>query len=68
MINNPEKYKVQYERTMNSDMTYPLDIMWNKGRWLLLDGLHRLVKAKILGHDKVKVRKISRDRIKDISK
>lgn len=43
---------------MNADMTYPLDIMFWKDRWVMLDGLHRLLKAKHLGMSKVTVRKI----------
>ncbi len=65
---NPKKHKKEYQRVMNADLRYPLDIMLNKGRWLMLDGLHRLVKAKILGWEKVKVRKISRSKIKGILK
>ena len=68
VISDPEKYKVEYDRTMNADLSYPIDIMENKGRWLILDGLHRLVKAKILGFDKVKVRKIPRTEILKIQK
>jgi len=66
VINNPEKFKKEYERTMKVDMSHPIDIMMNKGRWLILDGLHRLVRAKIQGEDKVKVRKIPRLEISKI--
>lgn len=59
VINNKKLYKEEYERSMNSDLSYPLDIMFWKGRWVMLDGLHRLVKAKILGFNKIKVRKVS---------
>lgn len=58
----------EYDRTMNADLTYPIDIMENKGKYLILDGLHRLLKYKILGYDKVKVRIIPRDEIPNISK
>ena len=58
MLSEPEKYKIEFDRTMSSDLKYPLDIMFWKNRWLLLDGLHRLVKAKQLGMKGVKVRKI----------
>ncbi len=61
IINNPQKYKEEYERAMNSDLSFPIDIMKNKGRWLILDGLHRLMKASILKHKKVKVRKILKE-------
>ncbi len=68
IINHPEKYKEEYERTMKTDLGFPIDIMRNKGRWLILDGLHRLMKAKILGMKKVKVRKIPRSEMGKILK
>ncbi|MGV8142254.1 MAG: hypothetical protein ACP5NS_01305 [Candidatus Pacearchaeota archaeon] len=68
IINNPKKYKEEYERTMKADLKYPIDIMENKGRWLILDGLHRLMKAHILKMKKVNVRIIPRDKIPKILK
>jgi len=68
VINNPEKYKSQYNRVMESDISYPIDVMENKGRLVILDGLHRLVKCKLLGMNKVNVRIIPRSEIKNISK
>ena len=64
----PEKHSDQYDRTMKSDLSYPLDIMFWKNRWLLLDGLHRLLKAYILGQPTVKVRKVSTSMIPKITK
>lgn len=55
---NPEKFSQEFERVMHAPLQYPIDIMFNKGRWLILDGLHRLVKAKVLGLKKVRVRKV----------
>ena len=40
----------------------------NKDRLVILDGLHRLVKYKLLGMNKVKVRIIPRSEILNISK
>ncbi len=68
VINSPKDHKKEYERTMNADISHPIDIMENKGRWLILDGLHRLVKAKILGNSEVKIRKIPRSKIPEIIK
>lgn len=68
VLNDPEKYADQYERIMNSDISYPIDIMENKGRYVILDGLHRLVKCKILRMNKVNVRIIPHSEIKNISK
>ena len=66
VINDPEKYPERYKRVMEAKLDWPIDIMFWRGRWLLLDGLHRLTKAKILGRKKVKVRKIPRERIPEI--
>jgi len=66
VLAEPEKYSEEYNRTMKADLSHPLDIMLNKGRWLLLDGLHRLVKARVLKQKTVKVRKIPREMIERI--
>lgn len=68
VLSDPETYKGQYERTMRADLSHPLDIMFWKNRWLLLDGLHRLLKAKILGQTSVKVRKVPVSAISKITK
>jgi len=68
VIQNPEKYKEEYERTMKADLKYPIDIMQNKGKWLILDGLHRLMKSFIQGQTEVLVRKIPREEIPNIEK
>ena len=62
----PELYRDQYERTMKSDLSFPIDIMYNKGRWLILDGLHRLMKAVHNGERNVAVRKIPRTLVPEI--
>jgi hypothetical protein len=66
VLENPEAHKAEYDRTMESDLVHPIDIMGNKGRWLILDGLHRLMKSSLLHKDTVQVRKISRDYIPQI--
>ncbi len=68
VLTEQDKYRDEFERTMKADLKYPLDIMFWKNRWLLLDGLHRLVKAKYLGMEKVKVRKIPQEAIPLIKK
>lgn len=68
VIEHPTKYAEEYARTLKADLSYPIDIMENKGRWLILDGLHRLMKAYIQGQKVVCVRKIPRDKIPSIQK
>jgi len=55
---HPELWREEYERTMQADLTYPIDIKWHKGRWVIMDGLHRLLKASILDLKTVQVRKL----------
>lgn len=68
VIKFPEQYKDEYDRIIISDISYPIDIMENKGRRLILDWLHRLVKLKILGKTEIQVRKIPREKIPEIIK
>lgn len=56
VIENPIIYHEEYDRIMSADIQYPIDVMKNKGRLVILDGLHRLVKCKLLGYKKIKVR------------
>lgn len=63
VIEHPDQHTEEYERTMQSDTNYPLDIMYWKERWLILDGLHRLMKQAIQGAESVRVRKIPKEAI-----
>ena len=63
-INNPTKYPTHKKRIQICDISYPIDIMQNpNGKWLILDGLHRLVKIVMEGKKNVKVRKLPRELI-----
>jgi hypothetical protein len=66
VINHPEIEKSHFAKVQAADLIYPIDIMENKGRWLILDGLHRLVKAYLEGKKTISVRKIPRSRIPEI--
>lgn len=59
VINNMDTYPFHRDKILNSDTSYPIDIMKNKkGKWLTLDGLHRLVKLHLNKVSKIQVRKI----------
>lgn len=59
VMNNMDAYPYHRDKILNSDTSHPLDIMKNKkGKWLTLDGLHRLVKLFLNKESKIKVRKI----------
>lgn len=66
-LKNPEKEPSHFKKIVEANMQYPIDIMWNKDRWTLLDGYHRLARAYQLGHKTVKVRKIPRSYISKIT-
>ena len=68
VIDHPEQYYEEYGRTMQSNTAYPIDIMFWKIRWLILDGLHRLMKRSIQGEQIVEVRKIPESAIPFIKK
>ncbi|MEK7650629.1 MAG: cupin domain-containing protein [Patescibacteria group bacterium] len=66
VIENPELHQEEWQRIQRADTSHPLDVMENKGKWLLLDGLHRLVKLFLAGNKEVPVRIIPRSRIPEI--
>lgn len=68
IMEDPLKHPQEYARTLSADTSHPIDIMENKGRWLILDGLHRLMKLHAQGERIVAVRKIPRSRISEIVK
>lgn len=63
VLSNPSKHKEQHERIMKADLEQPIHLMRNKGKWLVFEGVERLAKAKSLGHQKVKVRRVVRSQI-----
>lgn len=67
VLNNPERYVVEFSIIKDADLRYPLEVMFYKERWLLLDGLHRLAKAYLTGKHIVDVRKIPKGVIPLIS-
>lgn len=59
VVENMDRYPDHRDRIRNSDTSFALDVMKNKqGKWLTLDGLHRLVKLILEGKTEVRVRKI----------
>jgi hypothetical protein len=45
---DPARYSAHYERVMDSDLDYPIDLVEYRGRLVVLDGNHRLLKASFL--------------------
>ena len=51
----------EYEAVLKADTKYPIDIYFNKNKWLILDGLHRLVKLYSANATEISVRIITND-------
>ncbi|WP_020577948.1 hypothetical protein [Actinopolymorpha alba] len=64
---DPERYHEQYARTLGADLRYPLHVLDRPERLTLLDGVHRLLKARLLGLETVQVKKVPMDRLDDIA-
>lgn len=58
VIEHTDQYPEEYQRTLEADAVHPIDIMFWEKRWLIFDGLHRLMKQSIEGKRMVRVRKI----------
>lgn len=64
VIDNMDDYPHHRDKILNADTSHAIDIMKNKkGKWLTLDGLHRLVKLYLNKDSKIKVRKIPQELI-----
>lgn len=68
VLAQPDKFPEEYSRIQAADTIHPIDIMDQDGRWVILDGLHRLVKLVGQGSSEVAVRKIPRSMIPLIKK
>jgi hypothetical protein len=66
VMEDPERYPEQYARTLNADLRHPLDITRRAGRWVVMDGIHRLAKAMLLELEHVRVRKVPRSAFGEI--
>jgi hypothetical protein len=68
VVYGPHRYKEEYERTLSANLEYPIHVMKNKGRWVILDGLHRLMKSYLVNLNKVRVKIVPQSFIPQITK
>lgn len=66
VLEHPELHREEYDRMLRADDVFPIDVMDNRGRLTILDGLHRLMKAYSQHKTYVQVRIIPRRFIQDI--
>ncbi len=66
VMQNPTRNRRHYLKIMEAELEFPVEVMWWNGRWMMLDGVHRLAKAVQLGHDTLMVHKVPHERIPEI--
>ncbi len=55
------------ERMAQADLSWPLHVMRRRGQWVVLDGVHRLLKASRLGHPATRVRVVSAAALRSVA-
>lgn len=58
VLRDPDRHALDSRRALDSCLGFPLDVTWRGGRWTIVDGVHRLVKAVALGLRDLRVRKV----------
>ena len=61
LIENFEQEITHAKRVNEVDLKHPIHIYLFKGKWIILDGVHRYTKAVRLGHKTVKVKRVSEE-------
>ena len=52
---HPTAHPEHADRVAKADLSYPLHVIRRHDRWLILDGIHRLVRAEMLGLSDISV-------------
>ena len=58
VLRAPFRYAREYRRLRSANLTFPIEITRFRGRWMILDGVHRLARAHEDGADTIYVRKV----------
>lgn len=64
---DPRCFREQFARTLAADLRFPLHVLQRPERLTVLDGMHRLLKAHLAGHDTVFVKKVDFSQLDDIA-
>lgn len=52
----PKAYPRQWERVNAANLEFPVELFESFGRWVIMDGYHRLARHRLLGTNKIAVR------------
>jgi hypothetical protein len=56
---DPRSHAQQWKRTMDADLTFPIYVVDGPLQETILDGVHRLLKASVLGVERLPCRRLS---------
>src|SRR5262245_23689874 len=68
VVYDPHRHNEEYQKTLNANLKHPIHVMEKNGRWIILDGIHRLMKSYLVNLDKVRVRIVPSSLIQQIQK
>ena len=57
----PDRHPTQWDRTLRADLEVPIHITQREGRSVIIDGIHRLLKAVISGQGSLPARVVKVD-------
>jgi len=63
VIEKPEEHPEEHARIQAADLAFPLAVFENRGRLMILDGIHRLCKAILRGDRELRARRIPREAV-----
>jgi hypothetical protein len=58
VLDGPKAHAAEYVRMARADTAHPIDITFHLDRWVILDGVHRLLKQYRDGVRTVRVREV----------
>ena len=61
LINNFETECHHAKKVKEVDAKYPIEIYLFKGKWIILDGVHRYTKLVMSGEKTIRVRRVSQE-------
>ncbi|HEU0031192.1 MAG TPA: hypothetical protein VFQ53_11205 [Kofleriaceae bacterium] len=65
---DPIRYHVHWQRTHAAQLTFPIHLAeTTPARWTILDGVHRLLKADVLGHSRIRAVRVPSTKLASIA-
>ncbi|MDH5671190.1 MAG: hypothetical protein OEZ06_03520 [Myxococcales bacterium] len=68
VLREPERYPRSMARIFAADLSYPLELYDYRGRFVLIDGYHRLARLRLEGASRALVRRHPASIMKDIAR